>query len=92
MLLILDDISLGLMTHFYDETFCEKNLTVFTSLLTKVINESVNLHPLQTILFTGHRFDSCWEHSDFPFNPSMPVSLIENIISSFTIFSFKKLI
>ena len=26
----------------------------------------------------GHRFDSCWEHSDFfSLNPSMPVSLTE---------------
>ena len=25
----------------------------------------------------GHRFDSCWEHSDFSFDPSMPVSLTE---------------
>ena len=31
----------------------------------------------------GHRFDSCWEHSDFSFNPSMPVSN-DRKTSSFT--------
>ena len=31
----------------------------------------------------GHSFDSCREHSDFSFNPSMPVSLIVKP-SSFT--------
>ena len=31
-------------------------------------------------------FDSCWEHSDFSFNPSMPVSLAEKYhLSSFII-------
>ena len=29
-------------------------------------------------LMEGHILNSCWEHSDFSFNPSMPVSLSEN--------------
>ena len=29
------------------------------------------------VLIGCHRFDSYWEHSDFSFNPSIPVSLIE---------------
>ena len=28
----------------------------------------------------GHRFDSCWEHSDFSFNPNIHLSLTKNII------------
>ena len=36
----------------------------------------------------GRRFDSCWEHSDFSFNPSMSVSLTDkHPLSSIILFT-----
>ena len=64
---------------FVCSNFLSNNTTILNFSIEELRTRHINIRiKCRVWLFGGCRnFDSCWEHSDFSFNPTMPVSLSE---------------